>query len=434
MAAAAGALLAAVDRLRGLDPKLLEQARRVLAPLLAAVRHRMRLAGVATFHDLLAEARDLLVGRPDVARRARRRIDQLLVDELQDTDRLQVEVIAALALDGPTESRPGLFLVGDPKQSIYGWRNADLRAYEALWERVRAAGGERRILVENFRSVPAILDEVTRAVEPVMVERAGLQPRFEPLVACERLAAEPGFARDPWAPVEYWVSWLPDDRGGTDGAPALAATRSGDATRLEAGAIARDLARLKREQGVAWSDAAILLRSFSDLDDYLEALRREGVRFAVTGDRQYYRRREVIDAAALVRAVIDPGDHLALLTVLRSPAVGVPDAALLPLWREGFPRRMTELGSARPAPEAPPTGRSRPRSPGPGSGAVRGVVERALERMPPAAAIPGLDRIRGWEETAARRRRARSSACAAPSPKTRPTASSSGSAPSCRSS
>jgi len=400
VASAAAALLALVDRLRSLDPELLERARRVLGPLLAAVRHRMRLAGLATFHDLLEEARDLLARRPDVARRARRRIDQLLVDELQDTDRLQVEVIAALALEGPPDTRPGLFLVGDPKQSIYGWRNADLRAYEDLWERVRAAGGEKRVLVENFRSVPAILDEVSRAVAPVMVERRGLQPRFEPLVACARLEGEPGFARGPWAPVEYWVSWRPEEGGGD---PALAATRSGDATRLEAAAIARDLARLQAEEGVAWGEMALLLRSFSDLDDYLEALRRSKVPFAVTGDRQYYRRREVIDAAALVRAVIDPGDHLALLTVLRSPAVGVPDAALLPLWREGFPRALTELGTelGTTGTELGPAGPA-PRSEarrGAAVDAIRQVIDRAVARMPPAAAVPGLDRVRGWEHT-----------------------------------
>ena len=376
---AAAGLSARIEHLITLDPAGLEHARRALAPAVAEVRREMRRRGVVTFTDLLAEARALLVARPGVAARVRRRIDQLLVDELQDTDRLQCDVVGALGLEGPPDERPGLFLVGDPKQSIYGWRSADLRAYDALRRRVEAAGGLRLTLSENFRSVPAILDEVARTVEPVMVERPGLQPRFEPLVACGRLAAEPGFARAPWAPIEHWVSW----RAGDSSGPGLADTRSGDATRLEAEAIARDLARLHREAGLPWGEAAILLRAFSDLDDYLDALRRHGVPFAVTGDRQYYRRREVIDAAALVRAVLDPGDHLALLTLLRSPAVGVPDAALVPLWAEGFPRRMSELA-------------------GPDAGALeelRAIVERAAARLPPASEVPGLDRIAGWDGT-----------------------------------
>ncbi len=377
LAAAAAGLFARLEHFASLDPERLERARRALAPIVAAVRREMRRRGVVTFTDLLAEARALLVGRPEVAGRVRRRIDQLLVDELQDTDRLQCDVVAALGLSGPAGERPGLFLVGDPKQSIYGWRNADLTAYEALWRRVEAAGGLRLTLAENFRSVPAILEEVARTVAPVMVERPGLQPRFEPLVPCARLAAEPGFAREPRAPVEHWVSWLGE--GGTE--PALAETRSGDATRLEAEAIARDLARLHRDEGLAWGEAAILLRAFSDLDDYLDALRRHGVPFAVTGDRQYYRRREVIDAAALVRAVLDPGDHLALLTLIRSPAVGVPDAALIPLWAEGLPSLMSEL--AAPEPEA--------------LEALRGVVERAARRLPRPDEVPGLERVAGWD-------------------------------------
>jgi ATP-dependent helicase/nuclease subunit A len=385
VAAAAADLLARIDHLAGLDPELLEHGRLALAPVVAEVRREMRRRGVATFQDLLAEARDLLASRPDVAARARRRIDQLLVDELQDTDRLQCDVVAALGLDGPEEERPGLFLVGDPKQSIYGWRNADLRAYEELWRRVAAAGGRRLALSQNFRSVPAILREVAATVGPVMVERPGLQPRFEPLVPCERLASEPGFARGRWAPVEHWVSWRADAGPGFDGAPALAETRSGDATRLEAEAIARDLVRLHRDEGLPWSAAALLLRAFTDLDDYLDAFRRHGVPFAVTGDRQYYRRREVIDAAALVRAVLDPGDHLALLTLLRSPAVGVPDAALIPLWSEGLPARITELD--------PRQDRDSARA------EIRAAVARAADRVPDPAVVPGLERVRGWEAT-----------------------------------
>jgi ATP-dependent helicase/nuclease subunit A len=380
VARAAAALLARIDPLLRLDPARLEHARRALLPIVAEIRRTMRRRGVATFQDLLAEARDLLVGRPGVAARVRRRIDQLLVDELQDTDRLQCDVIAKIALDGAEGDRPGLFLVGDPKQSIYGWRNADLRAYEELWRRVEQAGGLRLTLAENFRSVPAILDEVTRSVSPVMIEHPGLQPRFEALVPCERLAQpsrSPGFSRGDWRAVEHWVSWRPDDGSG----PALAKTRSGDATLLEADAIARDLARLHREEGLPWGRAALLLRAFSQLDDYLDAFRRHGVPFAVTGDRQYYRRREIIDTAALVRAVLDPGDHLALLTLLRSPAVGVPDAALVPLWLGGFPRRMTELV----APD------------GAALAELAEIVETAAGKLPAPESVPGLAEIAGWE-------------------------------------
>ncbi len=357
-----------------LDPELLQAAREALSPLLLEVERVMRARGAVTYQGLLDGAVALLAGHPGVRARVRRGIDQLLVDEFQDTDRVQCDLLGWLALDGPAEERPGLFLVGDPKQSIYGWRSADLAAYAGFVERVREAGGEVRPLVENFRSVPAVLDEVTRLLSPVMRERPGVQPRFEPLVACERLAASPGYADAARRPVEHWITWAADESDpGGHRAPATAET-----SEIEAAALVRDLAAL-RAAGLPLAEIAILLRGTGDLDVYLEALRRAGIPFLVGRDKQYYRRREVIDAAALVRAVLDPGDHLALLTVLRSSLCGVPDAALLPLWRRQLPRRMTEL--SEPDPQA--------------LAVVRELVEEAAREVPP---VPGIERIAGWEQ------------------------------------
>ena len=345
LAPAADALARLLAHLERLDPERLDAGRRALAPLLSEVERRARERGVETFQGLLDGAASLLARRPEVRAEVRRGIEQLLVDEFQDTDRRQCEILRLLALDGPADERPGLFLVGDPKQSIYGWRSADLAAYEGFVLAVEAAGGRRLRLVESFRSAPPILAEVEAAIAPAMRERRGLQPPFVPLLPCAAKREAPGYVaeddggpdsghpgrRRPRRPVEHWVSWRRD---------AGARTRPAEAAELEAAALATDLRGL-HERGVAWGEAAVLLRSMGDLDVYLEAFRRAGVPFRVGRDRQYYRRREVIEAAALVRVVLDPGDHLALLTALRSPAIGVPDAALVPLWRHRFPERMT---------------------------------------------------------------------------------------------
>jgi ATP-dependent exoDNAse (exonuclease V) beta subunit len=377
LAARAAALCRLLDHLARLDPGRLGAAHRALAPLLATVERELRARGVATFDALLAGAERFLAANPGERARVRRGIDQLLVDEFQDTDRVQCEILRWLALDGPPAERPGLFLVGDPKQSIYGWRSADLRAYDGFVARVRRAGGEVMSLRENFRSVPAILDEVARVVAPAMRERPGLQPPFVPLLACERRSADPGFRRaaagpDPArGPVEHWVSWQPGERR---------RPRTSEAAELEAAAVAADVRALHDRAGVAWRDVAVLLRGLGDLDVYLDALRRAGVPFAVGRDKQYYRRREVIEAAALVRAVLDPGDHLALLTVLRSSLAGVPDAALVPLWARDFPRRMTELL----APDAARLAE------------LYRVIEEAAREVP--RDVPGIERVRGWEK------------------------------------
>src|SRR5262249_40584400 len=158
-----------------------------------------------SFEDLLTRAASLIAGHPQVAAELRRAVDQLLVDEFQDTDARQCAIIASLALAGDPADRPGLFLVGDPKQSIYGWRNADLAAYEGLLARVREAGGSVGTLCVNHRSVPAILREVERVVAPVMERAQGLQPEFEPLAPSVERESSPGFCAGGRAPVEFWL-------------------------------------------------------------------------------------------------------------------------------------------------------------------------------------------------------------------------------------
>ncbi len=370
-------LRATLRQLQKLEPRLLDQARRALAGLLAEIEREMRARGVITFFGLLYEARELLANNPAVRRRERSRLRQLLVDEFQDTDRLQCELVRLLALSGPIDARPGLFVVGDPKQSIYGWRNADLVAYETFLASAAAEGGRRYSLVQNFRSAAPILTEVDRAVSPVMRQRTGLQPVYERLLPSAALADQRGFDQVGRAAIEYWVSWEPP--GGHE--PSEDQTHVDVAARLEAEAVASDIFDLQRQAGAAWSDFAVLLRSSNRLDTFLSAFRDAGVPFAVARDKSYFRRREVIEAAALVRTVVNPVDHLALLTFLRSPAVGLPDAAIIPLWSRQFPDLMSE--SDRPTKEV--------------LASMRQIVRSVATELP--TDIPGIGAIKGWERS-----------------------------------
>jgi len=367
LAEAAAALRTVLRHYLTLDPVLLETARRCLAGLLAEAAEALRARGVITFDALLRETRNLLAGHPEVLASEQARIRQLLVDEFQDTDGVQCEIVRRLALDNGAGR--GLFLVGDPKQTIFGWRNADLEAYESLVGSALAAGGRRVSLLRNFRSVPPLLEEVNRVVAPVMAERAGLQPRYEPLVASDPMKD----GGDSEAAVEYWLS-SPGDEG--------ADRRSGSNTEvaeLEARAVAHDIAT-RYEQTGSWGAFAILFRATTWQETYLEALRARGVPFRVTRDKGYYRRREIIDAAALTRVIVHPADQLALVTWLRSPTIGVPDAAWIPLWRHRLPDALLSL-------EAPSSRRLEH---------LRGVVAAAASEVP--AEIVGLDAIAGWQE------------------------------------
>ncbi len=139
---------------------------------------------------------------------------------------------------------------------------------------------------------------------------------------------------------------------------------------------------LHDQEGVPWNEFGLLLRSTSRLETYLESFRRARIPFVVTSDKHYFRRREIIEAAALVRTVLVPVDHLGLVTFLRSATVGVPDAALLPLWQNRFPELVTRLSG----PESPELE------------TLRKTVRKVATDLP--ADIPGLDDIRGWESSA----------------------------------
>ncbi|MFN0241639.1 MAG: UvrD-helicase domain-containing protein [Planctomycetota bacterium] len=355
--------LASIEgELHELDLRTVGAAHRVLQPLFAELRRRFVARGLASYGDLLRDARDLLRDHDNIAAAERRHTTQVCIDEFQDTDGLQCDLVWYLALQPmPGARQPGLFLVGDPKQSIYGWRNADLAAYQDFVQKVLARGGTLARLSVNYRSTRAVLAGVEQAIAPVMRAQPGLQPAYEPLVAARA---------DDGPPIERWLSWNLDES-----TRAFAQTSADTAYAIEADWIARDVAQAARA-GADIGQSALLLRTMGPIETYLAALRHAGVPYEVSGEKSYYRRREILDAAALVRAVVDPDDALACMTYLRSSAALVPDAVWLPLSAEKFFALAAEMEDERGLPE------------------VLAAVERALAHMP--RDVPGLERIGGF--------------------------------------
>jgi len=375
VAAAAGSLAAVLGPLTEPCRDELEAARAVVAPLLETLERRRSAAGLVTFSDLLRRAERLVTEKSGVRREVVAGIDHLLVDEFQDTDDVQCGLVESLALSSDPTQRPSLFIVGDPKQSIYAWRSADLAAYDEFVDRVVEAGGETVDLVRNFRSVTPILDEVERLVEPVMRKQPGIQPQFQKLEATDERRGVPGVQQSPWRTVEHWLAWPRGEKGvGPEGGRSTRMTSA-----LEARALAGDI-RALHEGGVIerWGDVAVLLRVTTAQEELLEAFREAGIPYEVARERDYYRQREVVETAALVRCVLEPTDTLALITVLRSDVVGVPDAALAPLWDAGFAGRMARVSE-------PGTVEAE---------AVAGSVKAARAAMP--AGVPGGDALPQW--------------------------------------
>jgi ATP-dependent helicase/nuclease subunit A len=312
----------------------------LLCPFVREVRATFLAQGWVSFDGLLARARALLRGQPGIRERLKHEYQAVLVDEFQDTDPVQYEIILYLAeragrtgTDWPAvELEPGkLFIVGDPKQSIYAFRRADIEAFERVVEKVAASGGITYALSTNFRSDERVLEVVNPLFDRLLIRQDHIQPANVPLIVRpNRLSrtGQPG--------VEVRVVRAEDDEE----------TTSQSATRHEAEQLARWLKDelLANETLVEASGrkgrlkpghVALLFRKLTQAQEYLDALRRHEIAYITDGEKHFYKRQEVIDLVNVLRVVENPHDAIAMTGVLRSPLGGVTDRELVDLRERG---------------------------------------------------------------------------------------------------
>jgi ATP-dependent helicase/nuclease subunit A len=301
------------------------------------------------FEDLELVSRDLLAGDEGLREAYSSRFEHVLVDEFQDTNRLQNELLGLL-------SDENLFRVGDENQSIYRFRNADVSVFREHWEEARAAGRAESITV-NFRARGEVLDAVDLAFERTWGEA------FEPL------REAPG-SREPAPPVEPCIDLLVVDKArdawkeltekdadylgeALHGAPAWRAA--------EARLLAKRIDELTRDGPWSYGDVVMLFRATTAMGLFERALDERGIPVHVVGGRGYWGQQQVADLRHWLAALANPLDGLALFSVLASPLAGLSlDAvALIGLHarRRGWdPFRLIreptdELDSALPAPD-----------------------------------------------------------------------------------
>ncbi|MDX6769685.1 MAG: UvrD-helicase domain-containing protein [Elusimicrobiota bacterium] len=305
------------------DDALVRLATAALLPFARRTRRAYARRGFISFDGLLRRARDLVRDRPEVRERLKRRYTTLLIDEFQDTDPLQGELLLYLAEKPGGRAKdwreavpePGrLFVVGDPKQSIYRFRGADVAAYEGFTGRLLEHGALACDLTANFRCRPSLVEPVNRVFEAVMRPVPGAQPAYKAI----RPARPAGEA----AGVE--VAAVVDGGDGLDAASAA---------RTEAAWAARWV--VEGRGALPLSAVAVLLRSSTALPHLLEAFKRSGIPYAVDMDSRFYGAQEVVDFLNLLRALDDPSDRVALAGLLRSPLGGMTDDDLLALSRAG---------------------------------------------------------------------------------------------------
>jgi len=292
--------------------------------------------GRIEFHDLLVLARDVLQRNPDVRAALRERFRVLLIDEFQDTDPLQIEIAVLLASDDPDAGErpwwevriaPGrAFFVGDPKQSIYRFRRADLELYHRVEEELLEG---RRELTQNFRSVPGVLEWVNHMFARLFErDEQGTQAAHVPLVA-ERDASP-----TPVPPVATF--------GGPADVQHVAEVRA-----VEADAVAALARRIKDDvweivdpvtgemRRARYDDVALLLPTRTALPDLEDALERADVPVRIESQSLVFSTAEIRDLLSILTALDDPTDEIALVASLRSPAFGCGDDELVDYYRRG---------------------------------------------------------------------------------------------------
>ena len=346
---ACAALKALLQELDGEVSDAVEQARTApLLPLLDALRSfaldyaaRRRAQGRVGFHDLLVWARNMLRDNLDARDHFRRRFSHLLIDEAQDTDFIQAEIAMFLAehvphgtadKDRPTgwEDVPPqegkLFVVGDPKQSIYRFRRADVRQMRRLQERM---GGETLKFVQNFRSQRPVVEWVNTLFDKWMAQDGGEQAEYTPIK--HRWNVE---TNNPAAPFVWKLGDESDGR--------IEAVR-----RVEASEIATLLHQIVGEKwqildrsatesedveqykDAEYSDICILMHARTALRTLELALDDADVPYRLEGASLFFDTQEVRDLLNCLRAIDDPADEISIVAALRSPAFACTDVELL---------------------------------------------------------------------------------------------------------
>ncbi|MDP2320568.1 MAG: UvrD-helicase domain-containing protein [Acidobacteriota bacterium] len=302
---------------------------------------RKQEAGALDFLDLLIKARDLVNDDESVREQFRKRFRVLLVDEFQDTDPLQADLLLLLAGTERNTLRPGaLFIVGDPKQSIYRFRRADVGAYRRISEELGGAGATAVTLQTSFRSVPAIQHFVNAAFRDEMNgDQLALQADYVNLLASRadhleqpavvalpvprpygrRDVTQGALATSQPPAIGQFVKWLlsPECSWTVGAGRAGGAGGAGE----------------KRRRIVA-SDICLLFRRFMHYGgdvtrDYVEALEARGVPHLLVGGKTFHEREEVDAIRTALTAIEWPEDELSVYATLHGPLFAIGEEELL---------------------------------------------------------------------------------------------------------
>jgi ATP-dependent exoDNAse (exonuclease V) beta subunit len=303
-------------------------------------------AGALDFLDLLLVARNLVRDNGHVRRGFQQRFKRIFVDEFQDTDPLQAEILLLLAADDPDQTdwrkaKPiegRLFLVGDPKQSIYRFRRADVAIYREVCRRAQEWGATLVHLTTSFRGVPEIQSFVNAAFAPVMTgDDLTLQAEYVPLAPHRpALDGQPAIVALP-VPQPYARRYVTGR--------AIEQSLPGAVGALVDWIVNQSRWKVTERSGGAPVDVSakhicLLFRRFVSWEadvtrPYVEALEARGIAHVLVGGKTFHEREEVDGLRAALTAIEWPDDELSVFATLRGPFFAIGDEELLE-WAHRF--------------------------------------------------------------------------------------------------
>jgi ATP-dependent helicase/nuclease subunit A len=298
-------------------------------------------AGYLDFIDLMLRARNLIRDNQEIRTELQKRFTHIFVDEFQDTDPLQAEILMLLAADDPSEQdwrkvRPvsgKLFIVGDPKQSIYRFRRADVALYQEVKRQIVTSGGALVELNVSFRSAPAIQQAVNAAFAPVMAEESLTQARYVPLAGHRvDVDTQPAIvvlpASQPYGDYGRIVDWRIDESVPNDVAAFV------DWLVNHSGWTVTEREGLDRRVPVEPRHICLLFRRLRHFTTdvtrpYVQALETHQIPHLLVGGSSFHSREEVEAIRNALTAIEWPDDELAVFATLKGPLFAFTDAQLL---------------------------------------------------------------------------------------------------------
>jgi ATP-dependent helicase/nuclease subunit A len=294
------------------------------------------------YQDLLMHTANLLRKNTEVRSYFQKRYTHLLVDEFQDTDPIQAEIMFYLTGQGQNETdwrrlkpRPGsLFVVGDPKQSIYRFRRADIDIYQEVKRLIVASGGAALSLTTNFRSVDALGEWANPVFHSLFAdEETRFQAAFEGLDTVRVV--------DGGCQCGLLTISIPKvNRNKAEEIAIMDADRiAGWISGALSGGLALSRTDEERRAGLTEKprpeDFLILMRRKENMEIYASALESRGIPYQITGGAGFSRSPELSELLKLLRSLLDPGDPVRLVAVLRGYLFGISDSQLYRFQKAG---------------------------------------------------------------------------------------------------